>query len=165
VAGQIRVSRRFVTGAGALVGLVTLTSAACDASHPSKAPQATRSSRAPLPAATPDPRAAADAGLRQRAIADERRLLAAAAAPAAMEPFATIRGLHRAHLRTLTGQLPAEPAAQPAAAVATLAAAERAVAGTRRQECAGASAALAPLLASLAASADVAVSLLATQPS
>ena len=164
----MRVSRRFVTGTGGLaglIGLVGLASSACDASHASQAPNASGSSRRQPPSATIDPATAGDARLRRRAIADERRLLATAAAPAGTEPFATIRGLHRAHLRTLTGQSPAEPAARPAPAVATLAASERAAARARRADCAGASATLAPLLACLAASADVAVSLLAPQPS
>jgi hypothetical protein len=165
VAGQIRVSRRFVAGAGGLVGLVGLTSIACDASHASQAPDASGSSRAPSASLTADPFAAVDAGLRRRAVADERRLLAAAAAPPAAEPFATIRRLHRAHLRTLTGQLPAEPAGRAAPTVAALQAAEQGVAAARRTDCTGASATLAPVLASLAACANVAVHLLAAQPS
>jgi hypothetical protein len=160
----MRVSRRFVTGTAGLVGLVGLTSAACDKSPSPQAPRASGSSRSPAPSATDDRARAVDAGLRGRAIADERRLLAAAAGPASAEPFATIRGLHRAHLRTLTGRLPAEPAAQAAPSAASLQIAERAAAGARRGDCTAASAELAPLLASLAASADVAVSLLAPQP-
>ena len=113
-------------------------------------------------ARTPDPTVAADA----RAARAGRSPTSSACSPppprrAGAEPFATIRGLHRAHLRVLTGQLPAEPpgARQPPAAAA-LVTAERALAVARRDDCIAASAALAPLLASLSASADVAVSLL-----
>ena len=165
VAGQIRVSRRFVTGAGGLAGvagLLGLASAGCDSSGPAGTPSASRSTgSAPRP--TADPAAAADERLRVRAIAAESRLLAAAAAPNAAEPFATIRALHRQHLRVLTGRLPADPAPAAAPAAAALATAERAVAAARRSDCTAASPALAPLLASLSASADVAVTLLGPQ--
>ncbi len=162
---QIRLSRRAVAGAGGLAGLagfVGLTATGCNSSKPKATPARSSSAR---PTVTPDPAAAADARLRERAVAGERRLLAAAAAPQGVEPFATIRGLHRAHLRVLTGSLPADPSAATAPAVATLAGAERAVAVARRSDCIAASAALAPLLASLSASADAAVSLLGPQPS
>ncbi len=114
VAEQIRVSRRVVAGTGGLaglLGLVGLAGAGCDSSGQAPSPKAAGSSGGD-PRRTPDPAVAADARLRKRAIADEQRLLAAAAAPAGAEPFATIRGLHRAHLRVLTGQLPAEPPGQ-----------------------------------------------------
>ena len=81
------------------------------------------------------------------------------------EPFATIRGLHRAHLRTLTGRLPAEPAARPRHRPPRRwppRSAPRPWPGVT--DCIAASAALAPLLASLSASADVAVSLLSPRP-
>jgi hypothetical protein len=165
VAEPIRVSRRVVAGTGGLAGLLGvlgLAAGGCDSSGHAQPPEATGSGR-PGPsrtaAPTPDP-TAADAGLRERAIADEQRLLAAAAAPTGAEPFATIRGLHRAHLRVLTGHLPAEPPAAAAPTAATLVTAERALAVARRGDCIAASAELAPLLASLSASADVAVSLL-----
>lgn len=161
----MRVSRRFVAGAGGLLGLVGLVATACDASHPASAPSSARPSPRSKAPATPDAAKAADDRLRRRAITDERRLLAAAAAPAGVEPFATIRGLHRDHLKVLTGQSPAEPAAGKAPAAATLAAAERAVAVARRSDCPSATAALAPLLASLAASGNVAADLLAPMPS
>jgi hypothetical protein len=128
------------------------------------------SSRKAAPAATPgppdsspsvDPAAALAAELRQRAEADERRLLAACAAPAGVEPFATLRSVHQAHLHTLTGTVPGSPA--PAAAPpapAQLAALEQAAATNRRADCLRASPNQAPLLASLAASGNVAVALL-----
>lgn len=166
MAEQIRVSRRALAGAGGLaglLGLVGLTGAACDSSGQTPSPRAAGSSGAD-PRRTPDPAVAADARLRERAIADEQRLLAAAAAPAGAEPFATIRGLHRAHLRALTGQLPAEPPVTAAPAAAALATAERTVAVARRNDCIAASPSLAPLLASLSASAGVAVSLLGSGP-
>jgi len=97
---------------------------------------------------------AADARLRERAIADESHLLAAAAAPRGTEPFATIRGLHRPAPARATGRLPADPAPGTAPPPALLASAERAIAAARRSDCTAASAALAPLLASLSASAD-----------
>jgi hypothetical protein len=166
VAEQIRVSRRVVAGTGGLaglVGLVALAAAGCDSSGHAPAPKAAGSSRAD-PSATADPTAAADARLRERAVADEQRLLAAAAAPSGAEPFATIRGLHREHLRVLTGRLPAEPAPGTAPTAAALVTAERALGVARRDDCIAASAALAPLLASLSASAEVAVSLLSPGP-
>jgi hypothetical protein len=158
----MRVSRRAFARTGGLAGLagvVGLAAGACDSSGsgPGPRPAGSRSAR---PSRSPDASAAADARLRERAIADERRLLAAAAAPAGAEPFATIRGLHRAHLRVLTGQLPAEPAATTPPSGAAVVTAERALALARRNDCTTASATLAPLLASLSASADVAVSLL-----
>ena len=167
VAGQMRVSRRTVAGAGGLAGLIGLTAAACDSAAGKSAPPADQPSRSlgAKASVTPDPAVAADAHLRERAITDERRLLAAAAAPAGTEPFATIRGLHRAHLRTLTGVLPADPAPKAAPAAALLAVSERTAATARRSDCAAASSDLAPLLASLSASADVAVSLLSPLPS
>ncbi len=166
MAEQLRVSRRVVAGTGGLAGLAGLVglTVGCDSSGPASPPEADGSSPAP-PTVSADPTAAAQARLRERAIADEQRLLAAAAAPAGAEPFATIRGLHRAHLRTLTGRLPAEPVAGAAPAAGALAAAERALAVARRSDCTQAPAALAPLLASLSASASVAVSLLSPQPS
>jgi hypothetical protein len=163
----MRVSRRAVASAGGfagLAGLLGLATAGCDSASGKPSPP-TSGSTTRRASATPDPAVAADARLRERAITDERRLLAAAAAPAGAEPFATIRGLHRAHLRTLTGRLPADPAPKAAPAAALLVVAERTVASARRADCAAASADLAPLLASLSASAGVAVSLLAALPS
>jgi hypothetical protein len=147
-----------------LAGLAGLTGAGCDSSSGKNAPRPGGSS-ASRASATPDPAAVADARLRERAISDERRLLAAAAAPAGLEPFATIRGLHRHHLRTLTGRLLADPAPRAVPGAALLAVAERTVSAARRADCTAASSTLAPLLASLSASAGVAVSLLAPPPS
>ena len=166
MAEQIRVSRRVVAGTGGLAGLVGLLGLAatgCDSSGHAPSPPAAGSSSAGA-RSTPDPAVAADARLRERAVADEQRLLAAAAAPSGAEPFATIRGLHRGHLRVLTGQLPAEPPVAAAPAAAALVSAERALAVARRDDCIAASAALAPLLASLSASADVAITLLGPGP-
>jgi hypothetical protein len=165
VAGQIRVSRRFVAGAAGLAGLSAWATAGCDASRTASRPPARNSSPAAA-SARASAAASADDRLRGRAIAEERRLLAAAAAAPGAEPFATIRALHREHLRVLTGQLPptSAPTSSGAAGAppvaATLAAAERAAADARRSDCTRASAGFAPLLASIAASADVASALL-----
>jgi hypothetical protein len=100
--------------------------------------------------------------LRERAIDDERRLLRICAAPAGVEPFATLRSVHRDHLRALTGRAVPDVAAtaQPLPPQ-TVAKAEASVAVARRTDCGSASTALAPLLASLAAGGNVAVALLA----
>ncbi len=103
---------------------------------------------------------AADRRLRDRAIADERRLLRACAAPTGAQPFASIRAMHERHLQQLTGTRPVGHIAVHGPAAAPLAAAERAAAASRREDCAKASAALAPVLASIAASAEIAAVLL-----
>jgi hypothetical protein len=118
----------------------------------------------PLGHTTPpaDVAALVDGGLRSRAVTGQRRLLAAAAAPAGVEPFATIRTLHLEHLQRLTGSAAKAPAAAAhAPAAAQLAADQRAAAVELRGECLHASPGLAPLLASLAASSEVAAMLLA----
>lgn len=103
-----------------------------------------------------------DLTLRSRAVTEQQRLLSGSAAPAGLEPFASVRTMHLEHLKRLIGS----PAHQPAAAAhppaaADLAAAERTAAVQLRADCLRASPELAPLLASLAASSEVAAVLLA----
>ena len=136
--------------------------AACDAGGKSASP--TRTSPPPATegvSSATSQAARTDRALRAGAIADERRLLLACAAPAGLEPFATLRTLHLDHLRVLTSALVTPPGStsQPPAA-ATVAGLERALAAARRTDCGKASPALAPLLASLAASGNVAAALL-----
>ena len=142
--------------------------AACDSGGKSGLPKATAPAATATghPTATPGGNSAsasaeADLALRADAVADEQRLLLACAAPAGLEPFATLRSLHLAHLRVLTSAVVTPPpsSARPPAA-ATLAGMERALAVARRTDCGKASASLAPLLASLAASGNVAATLL-----
>jgi hypothetical protein len=102
-----------------------------------------------------------DRTLRSRAVSQQQLLLAACAAPAGQEPFATLRALHLAHLHRLTDSAPkplASASRNPVAA--TLATAEHAAASQLRADCLRASPKLAPLLASLAASSEVAAFLL-----
>jgi hypothetical protein len=142
---------------------LAVTAAGCsDSSRPSQPRRSPASRPAPPPAAAA---ATFDEQLRSRAISDERRLLAACAALPGQErrePFATLRRLHQAHLRVLTAQAAPSPAAgRGPLASAPLAVAERQAAAARRADCVRASPALAPLLASLAASGNVAALLLA----
>ena len=122
---------------------------------PGKRPVATKAtSRPSVPALV-------DRTLRSRAVAEQQSLLSACAAPAGQEPFATLRTLHLAHLQRLTGsaaQQPAPAAHNPVAT--TLAAAERTAAAQLRADCLRVSPELAALLASLAASSEVAAVLL-----
>lgn len=159
---QLRISRRAALGTFGGVGMAGMAGLAggslsgCDSGG---SPQPTRST-APAPTATAE---AIDGPLRQHAVADERKLLAACAAPGGLEPFATLRRVHLDHLRVLTGR-PVQgppPAAHPPA-IQALALAERTAATARRTECVRASPALAALLASLAASGDVANAVLLT---
>jgi hypothetical protein len=115
--------------------------------------------RPPTPKASKQP--SPDPALRARAVKQQQRLLAASAGPAGQEPFASVRTLHLQHLQRLTGSPAEQPpvTAHPPIA-ATLASAEQAAAVQLRADCLQASADLAPLLASLAASSDVAALLL-----
>jgi hypothetical protein len=122
---------------------------------PSKQPVTTKATSHP---AVP---ALVDRTLRSRAVTEQQRLLSACAAPAGQEPFATLRTLHLEHLQRLTGsaaQPPAPAARNPVAA--NLAAAERKAAAQLRADCLRVSSELAALLASLAASSEVAAFLL-----
>jgi hypothetical protein len=95
-------------------------------------------------------------------VTQQHRLLAASAGPAGQEPFASVRALHSQHLQRLTGSPAKQPAVAPHPPVAaTLATAEQAAAVQLRADCLQASPELAPLLASLAASSEVAALLLA----
>ena len=112
-------------------------------------------------AADPAVPALVDRTVRSRAVAQQQRLLAACAAPAGQEPFATLRSLHVEHLRRLTGSAPKPPAQASRNPVSTdLATAEHAAAAQLRADCLRVSPELAPLLASLAASSEVAAYLL-----
>jgi hypothetical protein len=158
-----QIDRRTALGAlgtAGAAGVALLACAGCDAGSSAQRPVTTGSPRTAAPTASASA-VALDGRLRERAIADERRLLGACAAPAGAEPFATLRATHRAHLRILTGRDAADvpPAAQPPQPQ-VLAKAEREAAIARRADCGSASTALAPLLASLAASGSVAAALL-----
>jgi hypothetical protein len=158
-----QIDRRAVLGAvgtAGAAGVALLACAGCDGGSAAQRPVTTGSPAHPEPTASASA-AAADRRLRDRAIADERRLLGACAAPAGAEPFATLRATHRAHLRVLTGQSAADvpPAARPPQPQ-LLAQAEREAALARGADCSSASTTLAPLLASLAASGSVAAALL-----
>ena len=103
-----------------------------------------------------------DRELRSNAVTQQQRLLAAVTISTAQEPFASVGRLHAEHLQRLTGspsKLPAPAAKVPVAA--GVAADERAAAASLRADCLRASPQLAPLLASLAASSEIAAVLLA----
>lgn len=159
MASHARVSRR---AAARAIGALGLAVAGCASSRPAARTGRTSTTAPSSPRGGSAAAADDDAELRKRAVTDEHRLLAACAAPAGQEPFATLRRVHRDHLQMLTGQQPTLPSPAALAPVsASLASAERAVATVRRSDCVRASAALAPILAGLAASAEVAVALLA----
>jgi hypothetical protein len=143
---------------GSAIGVLTGCDSSGSTGKPSPAPGADGSAKPSKSRAD-----VVDAELRERAVADERTLLAASAAPPGVEPFATLRGVHADHLRVLTGIRPTMPAApSKAPATAQLAALERVAAAARRLDCVRASATQAPLLGSLAASGNVAAALLAS---
>jgi hypothetical protein len=154
VAPHRQISRRTAVSAMGLLGFAG-AAGGCDSSGNARPAPASGTASSVTPAAD------VDGPLRQRAIVDERRLLAACAAPAGQEPFATLRRTHLDHLRALTGHPVAAPAAaRRAPARQALATAERAGAAARRADCVRASPALAPLLASIAASGEVASAVL-----
>jgi hypothetical protein len=150
---------RRTTLAAAVVGAAAVATGCSNGRRPVPSP-----SSGPATGASPSTSGAdgaADSGLRERAVADERALLAACAAPAGLEPYATLTTVHRAHLRSLTQQTPPTPPPTPAAPdPAALARREATAAAARRTDCAAASPALAPLLAELSAAGRVAVALL-----
>jgi hypothetical protein len=148
--------RRSVLLAAALV--TGVAGAGCSAGGlgpkqpPAAHPSPTKTSKTP----------SADPALRARAVAQQQHLLAASAGPAGQEPFASVRTLHTEHLQRLTGSPAKQPPVAPHPPVAaTLATAEHAAAVQLRADCLQASPELAPLLASLAASSEVAALLLA----
>jgi hypothetical protein len=124
-------------------------------------PAAPRAS-SPKGYATPSVNPSIDRELRSRAIAQQQGLLAAVTSSTVQEPFASVRNLHAEHLKRLSGS-PAKLARPPAKPLpaAQVAALERSVAVTLRADCLRASPELAPLLASLAASSEIAAILLA----
>ena len=138
--------------------------AGCAGASPKRTPAG---SEVPTATARPEPAPTrnVDTALRARAIGDEQSLLAACAAPKGQEPFETLTALHLARLRVLTGSPAARPAARTQVPVtAVLITAERRAVAARRADCVRASADLAPLLASLAAGGNVALTLLAQLP-
>jgi hypothetical protein len=128
-----------------------------------EAPSSSSRSRTPSAKATGQPvPQLVDRTLRSNAVAQQQRLLEACTAPAGQEPFATLRALHVEHLQRLTGSAPKPlPASARSPVAADVATAEHAAAAQLRADCLQASAQLAPLLASLAASSEVAAYLLA----
>jgi hypothetical protein len=120
----------------------------------SRTPGSKTASRSAVPAGV-------DRKLRATAVAQQKQLLAAAAARSGEEPYATVRTLHLEHLRRLTSSAATPPSATAHDPVAAdLAAAEHQAAAELRADCLRASPELAPLLASLAASSEVAAFLL-----
>jgi hypothetical protein len=150
--------RSVLLGAALTTGLATT---ACSAGREPelKHPQPPKASASATAAAARAEKV--DSGLRARAVAQEKRLLAACAAPAGQEPFASVRAMHLAHLKRLTGSAVAAPKAAKTPVAATLAAQERTAAAALRADCLRSSPGLAPVLASIAASAEVAAILLA----
>lgn len=143
--------------------------AATGCSNSTRRPQSPRPADSRSASTQPSAHVASlDAELRSRAIGDERRLFAACAGPGGVEPFATLRTLHAAHLdalsgNALTGRSEAEPVpSTPSTDRPTLALAERSAAQARRRDCLAASPSLAPLLASIAADGDAAIVLLSS---
>ncbi len=152
-------TRRVVLLVAGSAGGASLAGCAGSASHGT--PPSTPGPSTPAKATSSAP-PNVDSALRASAISDERRLLAACAAPKGQEPFETLSAIHLARLRALMGHpVQRPPAVAAAPAPAGLIAVERRAVAARRADCLRASADLAPLLASLAAGGNVALTLLA----